>query len=88
MAIKQNIIETKNGFGGQLIVPDAYWRVANISGTKERVKAVVTASASKESQILRMCEYEFVPSLEGVNFISQAYEHLKTLPEFAGAVDC
>ena len=88
MAIKKNIVETKNGFSGQLIVLDAYWRVANISGTKENIKVVVTASASKESQILKMCEYEFVPSLGNVNFIAQAYEHLKTLPEFEGATDC
>ena len=26
--------------------------------------------------------------IEGVNPIKQAYEHLKTLPEFEGAVDC
>jgi hypothetical protein len=27
-------------------------------------------------------------SLDGVNPIAQAYAHLKTLPEFADAVDC
>jgi hypothetical protein len=27
-------------------------------------------------------------SLDGGNPIKQAYEHLKTLPEFAGATDC
>jgi hypothetical protein len=30
------------------------------------------------------CAYD----LDGANPIAQAYEHLKTLPEFAGAVDC
>jgi hypothetical protein len=30
----------------------------------------------------------FIPSLDESNFIRQAYQHLKTLPEFAGAVDC
>jgi hypothetical protein len=34
------------------------------------------------------CVYNFVPSLEGANFIAQAYEYLKTLPEFKGATDC
>jgi hypothetical protein len=29
-----------------------------------------------------------VPSLDGDNSIRQAYLHLKTLPEFANAVDC
>jgi hypothetical protein len=31
-----------------------------------------------------MCEYD----LTGANPIAQAYTHLKTLPEFAGATDC
>ena len=30
------------------------------------------------------CEYD----IEGSNPIAQAYEYLKTLPEFAGATDC
>ena len=30
------------------------------------------------------CEYE----LDGANIIKQAYEYLKTLPEFEGATDC
>jgi hypothetical protein len=30
------------------------------------------------------CAYD----LDGANPIKQAYEHLKTLPEFEGAVDC
>jgi hypothetical protein len=30
------------------------------------------------------CTYE----IDGKNPIAQAYEHLKTLPEFAGATDC
>jgi hypothetical protein len=30
------------------------------------------------------CPYD----IEGDNPIKQAYEHLKTLPEFEGAIDC
>jgi hypothetical protein len=30
------------------------------------------------------CDYD----IEGKNPIAQAYNHLKTLPEFAGATDC
>jgi hypothetical protein len=33
-------------------------------------------------------QFVFAPNLDGPNFIKQAYEHLKTLPEFDGAVDC
>jgi hypothetical protein len=31
---------------------------------------------------------DFIPDMEGGNFIKQAYLYLKTLPEFADAVDC
>ena len=33
-------------------------------------------------------DYSFKPTLDGDNFIQQAYNHLKTLPEFAGSTDC
>lgn len=32
--------------------------------------------------------YECGYSIDGANPIAQAYAHLKTLPEFAGATDC
>jgi hypothetical protein len=31
---------------------------------------------------------QFVPDLDGQNFIAQAYVHFKALPQFANAVDC
>jgi len=34
--------------------------------------------------VVASCAY----ALDGANPIAQAYEHLKTLPEFAGAIDC
>lgn len=34
------------------------------------------------------CEYRCAYDLTGDNPIRQAYLHLKTLPEFAGATDC
>ncbi len=33
-------------------------------------------------------DHYFAPELDRENFIKQAYEHLKTLPEFEGAEDC
>jgi hypothetical protein len=44
--------------------------------------------AEKDGQMLEPKTYRFAPSLDGKNFITQAYEHLKTLPEFAGATNC
>jgi hypothetical protein len=42
----------------------------------------------KEGELIERKVYEFTPNLEGANFIAQAYDHLKTLPEFSGAIDC
>lgn len=88
MALKKSLVETKPGFEGQLVAQDAYWRVNNVYGNKTNVTANVVALVETTNQILTVKEYEFSPNLEGDNFIKQAYNHLKTLPEFSGAVDC
>ena len=44
--------------------------------------------ANAKADAIKHEQFNFVPNLEGQNFIAQAYEHLKTLPEFAGAEDC
>jgi len=92
----QNIIKIKGetffvggGFNkktGQLDVQkEAYIKVQTVSGTKETVVANVETRTEYGSTY---ATYEFAPLMEGGNFIKQAYEHLKTLPEFAGANDC
>jgi hypothetical protein len=43
-------------------------------------------SGSKRNLVSKT--YNFQPDLGGANFLAQAYAHLKTLPEFSGAVDC
>jgi hypothetical protein len=63
---------------------DCYIKVESVSATKNI--ASISVSFTKGIQIVKA--YEFVPSLGNSNFIAQAYDHLKTLPEFAGAVDC
>ena len=42
----------------------------------------------QNSEQLETGFYSFTPNLDGQNFIAQAYNHLKTLPEFSGATDC
>ena len=86
MALKQNVIFEKKGFNGKLIAQDAYWKIENIAGNKNQMHIEIYASVDGE-QIQRVVS-TFTPSLDGSNFIAQAYEHLKTLPEFAGATDC
>lgn len=68
-------------------IPDAYHRIAAVSVTKEKVSFSLSAHASAESPMLTSTSYACAYDLNGSNPIKQAYEHLKTLPEFAGAAD-
>lgn len=66
-------------------VNNCHIKVISVDGGKNGLTAKVTITADGFSGYQ---QYSFVPKLEGQNFIAQAYEHLKTLPEFAGAIDC
>jgi hypothetical protein len=73
----------------QTIDANCYIKVVSIEGGKSACTATCLCADSDHGiTFLRM--YEFVPSLEdgAPNFIAQAYLHLKSLPEFAGATDC
>jgi hypothetical protein len=70
----------------ELTVENAYIKISNIHGNKNNltIKYAVLSGADEISS-----GYEsFTPTLDGTNFIAQAYNYLKTLPEFAGAQDC
>lgn len=69
-------------------VNDCYARVETITGSKKWLSVVVSFHSDRESAKFDAKEYLFVPDMNGKNFIQQSYEYLKTLPEFAGAVDC
>ena len=99
MALKKSISVTGMGFvsdSGIVVetgettasTPPLYIKVENVSGDKTNVRAfVVFIDEIKNQQIIRK-DYSFIPNMQGDNFIRQAYQHLKALPEFAGAVDC
>ena len=84
----RNIIATEAGtidMGEISLQMTAYIKVEAVEATKQSAKATVTY---KDGDKFITKNFSFAPSLEESNFIKQAYEHLKTLPEFAGAVDC
>lgn len=70
---------------GVTTVHDAYIKVESVQGTKASAVANVSVTGASFSGAK---SYEFAPSMTGSNFIAQAYDHLKTLPEFADAVEC
>jgi hypothetical protein len=68
---------------------NAYVRIAHIAGTKNEITAnAVFRKDDAEGEEFQAGAYTFKPSMDDGNFIKQAYDHLKTLPEFAGAEDC
>jgi len=90
MALKKTFTQTQAPFSGSLEIADAYWRIEQVIATKNEVQCVVTINKKDGDTIEQVTNkrYSFTPDLVGKNFIAQAYEHLKTLPEFAGAIDC
>ena len=72
------------------IVPSAYMRVSKIEGNKSEIQITVCAFSDATAAVLiGKKQYRFLPSLtSSENFIAQAYQHLKTIPEFADAIDC
>ena len=86
MAIKQNLnVQYHNK---TVVFENCYYKVSQVSASKEKAVANVHAMTENGGSVIDRKEYIFVPDLNGTNFIAQAYEHLKTLPEFAGATDC
>ncbi len=86
MALKKDFQIQRAGFEGTLTAKNAYWKVTKLTGDKEQMIVEVTVFCN-EVGVDKKAEF-FTPSLDGKNFIAQAYDHLKTLPEFAGATDC
>jgi hypothetical protein len=70
------------------ITSPLYIKVESVAGGKANINAAVTFKDETTGEYLMRKEYNFVPNMDGGNFIAQAYANLKTLPEFAGATDC
>lgn len=74
---------------GETVYSAAYGQVTSVSVTKAGGTAhlIVYSDSSKASAVeARFLEFGY--DIGGKNPIKQAYEHLKTLPEFSNAIDC
>jgi hypothetical protein len=73
--------------GTQKVSFSAYVKVASISGDKKNL--FVSVNFKGDTQEFNK-QYQVPVSVESgaPNFIAQTYAYLKTLPEFANAVDC
>lgn len=75
----------------QVEYPVCYVMIKNVSGDKSKISLqVVFYEDNSKEQAIEYKQYIFTPSVAdgSTNFIQQGYEYLKTLPEFADAVDC
>lgn len=86
MALQKTVTLTSN-FGEEQTFNNAYIKVARVSGTKTSVSAVVEIRKEADGKLLHSESHVFEPSMSADNFIKQAYQHVKTLPDYSGATD-
>lgn len=90
MALQKNIV-----LQNELLVSNAYIRIDTVSGYKGGLDISINTYTSKPTfengfGYLEQVIHHFFPSVDddSPNFIKQGYEYLKTLPEYAEAIDC
>jgi hypothetical protein len=88
MALK--VRYTKPLVGFPAVSAMSYSRVENVNAVKNQAVCSVVYFTEDKAELLGNADFHFVPSVDAgaKNHIAQAYDHLKTLPEFAGAEDC
>ena len=88
MALLQSITKTLPGFSGELKSHPLYWKVDRVEANKNNAVAIFNAYDKKDGDAVDGKRIRFDIDLNGENFIKQAYQHIKTLPEFSNAEDC
>jgi hypothetical protein len=77
-----------DNFNELISFSNCYIKITKVTSTKDFCEASADMFKEKEGRLLTQRLINFPHDLEGPNPIKQAYLHLKTLPEFADAVDC
>jgi hypothetical protein len=85
MALKQTIKAVDN-FGVEVEIPNVYIKIETLDLNKISGKA--NLSYKSNSNLIKYNQVQFEYNINGDNPIKQAYLHIKSLPEFADAVDC
>ena len=87
MALTKQITLVSN-FGDSVSFDKTYIKVDSLVGNKEQMRVYVSTYKKQNEQLISRKNYSFTPDLTGKNFIAQAYDYIKTLPDFSGATDC
>jgi hypothetical protein len=77
-----------SNFKTNVTFPDCYVRVTFVESTKESSKVTYGIFNASKEDLLSKREFISSHNLDSKNFIAQEYDHMKTMPEFAGAIDC
>ena len=86
MALTKTVV--LKAYGQNVSINNAYIKIDEIKGGKNKIDALFGVYDKQNGNCVKQSVSRFEPVLDGANFIKQAYQHLKTLPEFAGAQDC
>jgi hypothetical protein len=83
------VLHLTNNFG-DLTDVDCYIRVSEVRAAKTQAVAEVDILKADKSRVIEKRDYIFQPDLSesSANMWKQAYDHLKTVQEFTGSVDC
>ena len=73
---------------GPVTVAECYIKVSMVEVNKVNGMANVSFYDKPNGKLLQTKIYPVPNDLNGSNALAQAYNHLKTMPEFAGATDC
>lgn len=87
MALSKAVTLLDN-FGESIAFANAYIKIEQVISTKSTCSGAYLILKEKDGLVLERRFVEFPLNLDGTNPIKQAYEYLKTLPEFVDAVDC
>ncbi|MCE4052032.1 hypothetical protein [Bacillus sp. Au-Bac7] len=70
-------------------VTNGYVKINSLRGDKELLTITVSFQKDANGPVLMNKDYSFVPdvSTNGDNFYAQGYAHIKSLAEFANAID-
>lgn len=86
MALQKDLSKKIDGFSGELVAKDVYYKISSIHGNKDKIEFNLVAIL--DDKIIEGKPFSFTPNLDGDNFIKQCYDYLKTLDEFIDAIDC
>lgn len=86
MALTQ--VKSISAYDTTIPFPEAYIRIDNIKTSKTELLLTVLFLTAKDKTVFDCKNYTLPFNLDGANVLIQGYEYLKTLPEFADAVDC